>query len=141
MSIFKRNKKRKMKLTQLSPKTQMRKIIYDSGCRNPDQVAVLLGIGSISDDVAEMEIRDSERRIGRIAPIMPIIEACALVAAQVSAMAFVQGELEDGEDAPSEEVVVALTHMFKLVSFSSAIACMSNVVDLGLLVEGYENGE
>ena len=138
MSFFKKKKDKKIKVTQLSPKSQIRKIIYDSGCKNPEQVAVLMGLGSLSDDVAEMEIAASDKRLDRISPIMPIIETSALVSAQVSAMAFIQGEIDDGEDAPSEDVVLALTHMFKIVSISSAISCMSTLVDLGLIKEGYE---
>jgi len=140
MSFFKKKKSNnKLKITQLSPKSQMRKIIYDSGCKHPEQVAILMGLGTVSDDVAEMELEASERRVHRLDPILPLIETSALVAAQVSAMAFIQGEVEDGEEPPGEEVVVALTQMFKIVSIASAVSCMSTLIDLGLIEEGYQN--
>jgi len=140
--FFNRKKKKSIKgikITQLSAQAQIRKIIYDSGCKNPEQIAKLLGLQAVSEDVAEMEMDASFNRIDRISPIIPIIETGAIVSAQISAMAFVQSEIEDGEEAPAEEIVVALTQLFKMVSVSSAISCLSTLLDLGIIVEGYTN--
>jgi hypothetical protein len=143
MSFFNRKKKNqdKIKITTLSPKSQIRKIIYDSGCKNPEQVAVLMGLGSLSEDVAEMEEAASDKRLDRLVPIMPVLETSAMVAAQVNATAFIQGEIEDGEEMPEEALITALTQMFRVVSYSSIVSCMSTLIDLGLLKEGYNNGE
>jgi len=141
MFFNKKKQTRKPRITALSAKAQMRKIIYDSGCKFPEEVAIMMGLGTVSDDVAEMETEASERRIQRLDPILSIIETSALVAAQVSAMSFVRSEIEDGETPPGEEVIVALTQMFKIVSIASAISCMSTLIDLGLVMEGYDYDE
>lgn len=139
MRFFKKKKVNKIRITQLSPHSQIRKIIYDSGCKNPEKIAEMLGLQAVSEDVAEMELDASFNRIDRLSPILPILETGALVSAQISAMAFVHSEIEDGEEAPGDDVVIALTQMFKVVSLSAVISCLSTLIDLGIVLEGYSN--
>ncbi|CAB4152300.1 hypothetical protein UFOVP621_2 [uncultured Caudovirales phage] len=137
--FFRKKRGPSIEVTTLSPTAQIRKVIYDTGCKNPEQVAILMGLTNLSSDVAEMETYASELRINRLLPIFPVVESHAMVSAQVSAMSYFQSALEDGEEMPEEELVIALTQMFKFVSFSAAVSCLAALFDLGLIQEGYDN--
>jgi hypothetical protein len=137
VSFFRKKHGPNIDITTLSPSAQIRKIIYDTGCKDPEKVALLMGLTNLSNDVAEMEIDASERRINRILPIFPVVESHAMVSAQVSAMSYFNSAVDDGEEMPEEELVIALTQMFKFVSFSAAVSCLAALFDLGLIKEGY----
>lgn len=139
MKFFRKKREPTIDTTNLSPTAQIRKIIYDTGCKNPEQVAVLMGLTNLSTDVAEMELNASELRVNRVLPIFPVVESHAMVSAQVSAMSYFHSAMEDGEEMPEKELINALTQMFNFVSFSSAVSCLAALFDLGLIKEGYEN--
>jgi len=134
MSFFNRKKNNKITITTISPQVLIRKIIYDSGCSDPESVAALLGLSPISDEVAEMEEQASSERVSRIAALLPIIEAHANIAAQVAAASYTSDA--DDTDLP-DEVMTALVTIFKFVSFSSALTCLSALVDMNVLSERY----
>lgn len=137
MSFFNRKKKNNLTITTISPQVLIRKIIYDSGCTDPEAVAVVLGLSPISDEVADMEEQASAERISRIAVLLPIIEAHASIAAQVAAASYATESLdiEDG-DLP-DETLAALVTLFKFVSFSASMTCLAALVDMNILSERY----
>jgi len=136
MSFFNRKKKNKLTVTAIPPQVLIRKIIYDSGCSDPEAVAVALGLSPVSEEVAEMEEQASFDRVARIAALLPILEAHAHIAAQVAAASYTT-DLE-GVELP-EEVLGALVTIFKFVSFASAMTCLSSLVDMNILNEKYRS--
>ena len=142
MSIFKRKKKKQrgVKVMTLSPSVLIRKVIYDSGCKNPEAIAEHLGLNRVSDDVMEMEVQASDERLSRIMNIMPIIEAHATISAQVSAAAYAVGTQEEDEEV-DPAMLDALVLLFKAVSVSSAVSCTAALMDLNLISGEYENVE
>lgn len=141
MSIFKRNKKKRrgLKVLTLSPSVLIRKVIYDSGCKNPEAIAEHLGLNRVSDDVMEMEVQASDERLARIMNIIPIIEAHATISAQVSAAAYAVGTQDEDDEDVDPVMLEALVLLFKAVSVSSAISCTAALMDLNLITGEYEN--
>ena len=139
MSIFRKKKNKNVTVKTISPGVQIRKIIYDSGCKDPELVAELLGLMPLSMEVAEMEEMASDERVGRLGPILPVIEMHSMIAAQISAMSYFATAMSDGEILPDEETVESLTKLFKYVAYSSAVSCITAMVDLNLIKEGYTN--
>lgn len=139
MSFFNRKKNNKITITTISPQVLIRKIIYDSGCTDPEAVALVLGLSPISDEVAEMEEQASTERVSRIAALLPIIEAHASIAAQVAAASYATESL-DLEDADlPDETLAALVTLFKFVSFSASMTCLAALVDMNILSERYSS--
>jgi len=139
MGFFRKNKKKNINITALSPTAQIRKIIYDSGCKEPELIAEMLGLNGISTDVAEMEEDASSLRISKLEPILPIIEMHSQISAKISAVSFFSNNLEDNEEVPSEDLIESMVQLFKFVSFSSAVSCISALIDLNLISGGYLN--
>lgn len=132
MSFFRRRKKHSVSVTHISPQVLIRKIIYDSGCPNPEEVAQVLGLTPISDEVADMEEQASADRLSKIEILMPIIRAHADISAQVAAVSYAS-ELDSSEI--SDDMKHALVILFKFVAFSSAMTCLASLVDLDILTE------
>lgn len=140
MSFFNRKKRRPyVAIHAISPSSQVRKIIYDSGCKEPERIAGMMGLNPLSEEVSDMEQNDSEIRVARLAPILPVIEAHSYISAQVSAMAYAISAKDEDGDELDPEMLDALTQLFQYVSLSSAISCISTMVDLSLISEGYRN--
>jgi len=139
MRLFRKKKTKEVTIKTISPGVQIRKIIYDSGIKQPELIAEMLGLTPLSMDVAEMEESASEERLAKLAPILPVIEMHSMISAQISAMTYFASAMEDGEGTPDEEVFDAMTTLFKHVSFSAAVSCMTALVDLNLIKEGYKN--
>lgn len=130
MTWFRRKKETKIKYIAAS--TLIRNIIYDSLANNPEGVAKLLGLQPVSDEVSEMEDRASEHRISRMAALLPIIEKHSEIAGKVSAASYAISSGID-EEALTEELLSAMAAMFKVVSYSACISCISQLVDLELI--------
>ena len=139
MNLFRKNKKKSVTIKTISPGAQIRKIIYDSGVKEPEIIAEILGLMPRSNDVAEMEEKASDKRVSKLAPILPLIEMHSMISAQISAMTYFASAVENGGATPDEEVFDAMTLLFKHVSFSAAVSCMAALVDLDVIKEGYLN--
>lgn len=140
MSIFrKKSKETFIKVHAISPGALTRKVIYDSGCRYPEDVAELMGLSRVSDDVAEMEEYASEARIDRLSPVLSIIESHCNIVAQVNAFSYLHSTQLEEDEVPDQDVLFALIQMFKTVSYSATVSCLASVLDLNLFKEGYKN--
>jgi hypothetical protein len=137
MSFFNRKKKKIITVQTVSASSLMRKLIYDGGCRYPEDIAELVGLNRVSDDVAEMEIEASDLRLDRLIPIMPIIESHAVMSAQISAMSYIHTTMSLDEELPDQEVFESLVNLFRAVSLSASISCLSSMLDLDVISERY----
>lgn len=111
----------------------MRQVIYDSIYSSSEEIAALMGLPPISDEVAQMEEDASQDRIARFAALLPFIDAQAEIAAQVSATAYSLEAGDLGIEKLDGEHLQELTKLFKLVSLSASISCISTLMNLGLL--------
>lgn len=135
MGIFRRRRKKRYdtEFIQVPMPVLVRQVVYDSIFGSSEQIAVKMGLPPVSDEVSEMEHRASEERINKFAALLPFIDAHADISAQVSATAYVLESEEEGRVLEDVEGLAELTKLFKLVSMSASVSCISTLMDLDLL--------
>lgn len=138
--MFKRKSKdKKIVVKSFNLSSLIRKIMYDTGIPNPEDVAELIGLSRISSEVAEMEHEASEARLAKLSPIMPILDAHAGITASIVAMSYSVAVSEDDDhDNPDEEGLEALNKLFNMVALAATVSCLTSLLDLNLIKEGYE---
>jgi hypothetical protein len=103
-------------------------------------IAEAMGLPPISDEVAEMEIADSQKRLERFARLMPFIDSHSDIAARIATSAYFLEEDEDDEDTPLSSLDPELVSiLFKVVAMSSSISCISTLFNLELLESKVES--
>lgn len=133
--FFKRKKEKKsIELLHLPLPVLIRQTIYDTMLEPAEDIADLLGLPPISDDVAEMEEDASQMRLENIASLLPFIDSHADLTARISVAAY---SLDDEDDSgplgiPQDEME-KITALFKVIALSSAVSCVATLVNLGLL--------
>lgn len=135
MGIFRRRRKKRYdtEFIQVPMPVLVRQVVYDSIFNSSEKIAVMMGLPPVSEEVSEMEQRASEERIDKFAALLPFISAHADIAAQVSATAYVLESEEEGRLVEDSEGLEELTNLFKLVSMSASVSCISTLMDLDLL--------
>jgi hypothetical protein len=114
----------------------IRQVIYDTMLMPAEEIACVMGLPPISDDVAEMEEIESQKRLEKFSSLIPFIDSHSDIAAKIAASAYM---IEDEEEDYGEleklgiEDVEQLTKLFRLVALSSSISCVSTLFNLGLI--------
>jgi len=133
------NKKTKAKRVETSHvplPVLIRQVIYDTMLMPAEEIASVMGLPPISDDVAEMEEIESQKRLEKFASLIPFIDSHSDIAAKIAASAYM---IEDEEEDYGEleklgiEDLEQLTKLFRLVALSSSISCVSTLFNLGLI--------
>lgn len=109
----------------------VRQVIYDTRLAGSEQIAQELGLPPVSTEVEEMEEKASEERLAQIHHLIPMIASHSEIAAQIALAAYKTG----GGGEPTEH----LEHMVRVLSFSSALSCVSTLAELGLIEVGELN--
>ena len=128
--------KKKIEIKSLPLPVLIRQVIYDTMLMPAEEIAYAMGLPPISDDVAEMEERESQKRLEKFSSLIHFIDSHATIAAKIADSAYM---IEDEEDENSGlenlgiEDVEHLTKLFRLVSLSSSISCISTLFNLGLI--------
>lgn len=128
---FWKQKPKRVLVEQVSLPVLIRQVIYDSMLTPAEGIANQLGLPPISDEVSEMEERASEERLSRMSSLLPFIDAHADIAAKIASAAYIL-EDDDGKFIDDEERL-SMTSLFRLVSLSASISCVSTLLNLGLV--------
>jgi hypothetical protein len=115
----------------------MREIVYDSMLTPTEGIANIMGLPSISEEVALMEEQASQDRLSNIAALLPFIDAHADIAAKIATSAYLLDD--DTDEEVSQENLEQLTVLFRMVSLASAVSCVSTLVNIGLVESKVEN--
>lgn len=132
----KKSQAKRIDIKHLPLPVLIRQVIYDTMLMPAEEIANIMGLPPISDDVAEMEERESQKRLERFAKLIPFIDSHADIAARIAASAYM---IEDDEEDYGEleklgiEDLEQLTRLFRLVALSSSISCVSTLFNLGLI--------
>lgn len=110
--------------------TLLRNILYDSLIKDPELLSAELGLPAISEDVSEMEEEASQARLDKISVLMPFIEAHAQLSSKVIMAGYSKALPVEGM---TDELAETINTFFELISFASALSCVSSLVDLGLV--------
>lgn len=132
----KKRKLKRLEIKHLPLPVLIRQVIYDTMLMPAEKIANLMGLPPISEEVAEMEERESQKRLERFATLLPFIDSHADIAAKIAASAYM---IEDEEEDYGEleklgvEDLEQLTRLFRLVALSSSVSCVSTLFNLGLI--------
>jgi hypothetical protein len=137
MKFLRRKKHKKVRITQVPLSVLMREIVYDSMLTPTEGIAKIMGLPSISDEVALMEEQASQDRLSNIAALLPYIDAHADIAAKIATSAYLLDD--DTDEEISQENLEQLTVLFRMVSLASAVSCVSTLVNIGLVESMVEN--
>lgn len=108
--------------------TLTRKTLYSSMIGDPREIGNLLGLPPISAEVDEMERLSASERLYNISDLKDIIALQSAVVAKASVQ-FQNQEIE-GFTGP---MTAALEVVYEGVAFSSAMAVVSTLVEIGIL--------
>lgn len=131
----KKQKKTRLEVHKIPLPVLIRQIIYDTMLMPSEDIAMAMGLPPISDEVADMEEEASQERLERFSQLIPFIDSHADITARIATAAYM---LEDAEDDGLAEKMGLedaenMTKLFRLVSLSSTLSCVSALFNLGLI--------
>jgi hypothetical protein len=130
MTIFKKKKKNRVPpMAEIN--NRIRGFIMDSQIQNSHEIAHILGLPAISDEIAEKEEQVSDDRVERIEYLIPILYAHAHTLAEAS-IEYQKSNVEDLDGLPKEMWVFG-RKLLEQVSLSALIGSTSQLIDMGLL--------
>ena len=142
--MFWRKKKvvKRVKVQQIPLPVLIRQVIYDTMLMPAEGIAEAMGLPPISDEVAEMEEDASQERLERFAQLIPFIDSHADISARIATAAYML-EDEDLDDLEHFDIGDAdnMTKLFRLVSLSSSMSCVSTLLNLGLIETKVTHGK
>lgn len=130
--MFAKKKKRKGDLTVGDITARLRGFILDSQIQNGHELTEILGCSILSDEVAEREEQESDKRTERISHLIPLIYAHAHTLAEGAVeyqRSTLTGELKELPD----EIWQESRRMMEQVAMSAILGSVSQIVDMGLL--------
>lgn len=136
--FFKKRKKRIEQLKKVQSITLpvlIRQILYDTMLMPAEEIAYEMGLPPISEEVAEMEEIASQERLEHFSRLIPFIDSHADIAARIATAAYMIDD-EDEEKLLDKSDVESLTRLFRLISLSSSVSCVSTLFNLGLIESG-----
>lgn len=113
-----------------SAQAKIREFLYDTQMDEAEHMAELMGCTPISDDLYDRELDESEARIDKIEPIIPVIYAFVTVLSD----AIIRHELDHDDDKSyTKQKISMMKTIIMSTSFPAVVATLSQLVDLGLV--------
>jgi len=130
MTIFKKKKKDVLPpIAEIN--NRIRGFIMDSQIQNSHELAFILGLPAISDEIAEKEEQVSDDRVERIQYLMPMLYAYAHTLAEAS-IEYQKSNTENLEGLPKEMWIFG-RRLLEQVALSALMGSTSQLIDMGLL--------
>jgi hypothetical protein len=126
-------KKKKSKVWTINDvSAKLREFILDSQVQNAHELSVILGCGKISDELAEREEEESDKRVERISHLIPLLYAHAHALAEGS-IEYQKSNLPPELQSLSDEMWIESRKLMEQIAISALVGSVSQLVDLGLL--------
>jgi hypothetical protein len=130
MKIFKKKKKNRVPpMAEIN--NRIRGFIMDSQIQNSHEIAYIMGLPNLSDELAEKEEQVSDDRLERIEYLIPILYAHAHTLAEAS-IEYQKANIEDSNVLP-KEVWIFGRKLLEQVALSALMGSTSQLIDMGLL--------
>lgn len=127
--------KKELKTVQFA--TLYRWYCYDVGVKDLDKLDTDVGLTPISDDAKEMEIKESDERVLRIAHLMPFLEGMAEITSVVFVESQLKQALEREETELSEEDLFMFMELIgrfqKTLALGAIVGAFSAAASLGII--------
>lgn len=127
-----KKKKRKTDISLAEVTNRIRGLILDSQIQNAHELSVILGCTAISDDVQEREEEESDKRVTKIAYLVPLLYAHVHLLAE-GAVEYQKDNLPEELDEIPAEIWHESRKMMEQVSLSAIMGSISQLIDMGLL--------
>lgn len=125
-------KGKETELTTAELNSRVRGFLLDSQINNALEISAILGCGPISDEVAEKEEEESDKRVSKIAHLMPLLFAhCQSLSS--GAVEFQRSSMPDGFPELPDEVWWDSRKLLEQVSTAALLGSISQLIDMGLL--------
>lgn len=128
--MFKRKKKQKLTLADMS--SRIRGFILDSQINDAHELSVLLGCSVLSDEVQHKEEKESDKRVEKIAYLIPLLYSHSHLIAEGS-VEFQRTNIKDELKGIPDEIWLESKNMMEQISISALIGSISQLIDMGLL--------
>jgi hypothetical protein len=125
-------KKKSSELSLSELNHRLRGFLLDSQINDAHEISVMLGCGPISEEVAEKEEEESEKRLERVAHLTPLIYAYSQALASGS-IEYQRSSLPDSLKSLPDEVWWDSRKLLEQVSMAALLGAISQLVDMGLL--------
>lgn len=122
-------------VTEVSLPTLARWYAYDAGLDEPNDIADALGMLPTSADGTKIEEQESDRRVDKVIPLMPLLHCIADINAQaISSLQFNHFTKDQGMDSKDlEHEKEHIEEMYRHVGLSALMAAVSAGIELGIL--------
>lgn len=130
--MFRRRRTPDITLAEIS--TRLRGFILDSQINNAHEISVILGCAITSEEVAEKEEEESEKRVERISYLFPLIYSYSHALAE-GATTYQRSITSGSEELPNlpEELWIESRKLMEQVSVAALVGSISQLIDMGLL--------
>lgn len=127
--IFKKKPPADISLSDVT--SRIRGFLLDSQIQNAHELAVIIGCSPLSDDVADKEEQESDKRIGKVSNLIPLMYAYSHTLAE-AAIEYQKENLEGADKIP-EEIWKISRKMTEQIAISTLLGAISQLVDMGAL--------
>jgi hypothetical protein len=127
MSFWRKNYSADISVAEIQ--ARIRGFVYDSQIPNPQEISSFLGCSAISEEVNNKEEEESDLRVGRISPLIPILYALSHAMAQGT----VAHQKEVAQEEIPSEAWKATQKIFTQIATNTLVGAISQLVDLGML--------
>jgi hypothetical protein len=113
-----------------------RELLFDSQMRNPLAIADALGLPPISDELADKEFEESEKRIAKVDWLIPIFGAIShLLSSAYISQSMIASE---GDEEIPDEFWELLHNRLETFGVSVLLTTISTLQDTGIIDVGVE---
>lgn len=127
-----RKKKKKSDISIAEVTARLRGFILDSQVQNGHELSVILGCSALSDEVAEKEEEESDKRTEKISYLVPMLYAHAHALAEGATEYQRSQAPKELKDLP-DDVWWDSKNMMTKLAVSALLGSVSQLVDMGLL--------
>lgn len=131
-----RKKKKAPGVTVAEVSARIRGFMYDSQVSDAEHISMILGCSTLSEEVEDKEIEESDYRVAQVQHLIPVMYAYAHAMAE-GVVEHQREHLEEDEDAEGIEVPNAAwtstRKVFTQIAMNSVLGAISQLVDMGYL--------
>jgi hypothetical protein len=128
--FWKKKNKKDITLSEISGR--VRSFILDSQIQNGHELSVILGCTALSDEVAEREEEESDKRLEKIGYLVPLLYAYSHTLSE-GAVEYQKQHLPEELQALPDEIWAGSRRMMEQVTMSALMGAVSQLIDMGLL--------
>jgi len=131
--MFSKKRNRKLRANRLGDiNSRLREFILDSQIENGHEITLLLGCPVISDDVAEREEEESDKRVSEVVHLLPLLYAYSHTLSE-GAVKLQRAGLADKEHDIPDEAWETTRQLMERIALATMMGSLSQIVDMGLL--------